>query len=56
MIYTTDITPVIREWKQRLHKGNSSDYNIALDECIHDLENAVDSAVSQQMTNDNYYS
>lgn len=56
MIYTSDVTPVIKEWKQRLHNGNSSDYNVALEECIHDLESTVNGAVGQQIPTDNYYS
>lgn len=56
MIYTSDITPVIKEWKERMHKGNSADYNVALAECIHDLESTVDSSIRQQVPNDNYYS
>lgn len=56
MIYTGDVTPVIKEWKQRLRNGNSNDYNVALEECIHDLESTVDSSIRQQVPNDNYYS
>lgn len=56
MTCTSDVTPVIKEWKERLHNGNGADYNIALEECIHDLESTVDSAVRQQVLNDNYYS
>lgn len=40
MIYTSEISPVLREWKERLNNSdNSKDYKTALGECIHDLEN-----------------
>lgn len=39
MVYTSNISTVLKEWKERLNNsGNSKDYNIALAECIHDLE------------------
>lgn len=57
MTYTSEISPVLREWKERLNNsGNSKDYKIALGECIHDLESTVDKSLLQQATNDNYYS
>lgn len=40
MTYNVEISHVLQEWKERLdNSGNDFSYNIALSECIHDLEN-----------------
>lgn len=56
MMYTSDITSVIKHWKERLHStNNDSSYKIALSECISELEDTINGNMEQQL-NDNYYS
>lgn len=48
MIYTSDISPVLKEWKERLNRSdNSFDYKVAISECINDLENQISNTINK---------
>lgn len=45
MIYKSDISQVLKEWEERLHgTSHSPDYRIALEECIYDLNKAMEAS------------